>query len=430
MAKLPRFLSQTTLVAILVGSALFLDACSCQDDLDPLWTFEDPDEFEPDAAVVHDLWEEEEEEPEEIDEEDWDWAFPDEEIEPDPPEWDETEWQVEVIDDGIPRTFADNDRTSVIVDREGTVWLGYHRCDDPQCTDPMLVVGHRRANSEDWNWENIESHTGLFGLQAIHADEPLVIYLDGVNRELKAASREANGRWLIEALPVDDASRFDGFDVSRDRARFYVSHAFSDRNDIEFFTYNTAANNPFWRRLQPLNSASSAAYERGLRGGNQLNFFLVHRDTVSGFRLSEYDLGTNEWTRSTQAFPAAISSLLVRQNGEICTAGPSTGDILVTCGTFDEPFQRRDYLLGRDVYYLSSMIEARDETLFVAFHDSQNQDLYVSRQAPGEEWSREYVHDGETFGISTAVDHRDHLLMTFYHCDASSCAIHLVERTP
>ncbi len=295
------------LAAVLVGSFAFLEACTCNDDLDGIWTFEEPYD---DAGGPIDVGEPN-------DPDDWDWAFPDEEIEPDPPEWEETRWVTEVIEDGVPRSFADNDRTSVFIDRDGTVWLGYHRCYDPLCSNPILVVGHRLANQTEWVWEEIEPHSGLFGLQGIVAGYPIVVYLDAAAGELKAASRIGEGQWLIESLPVGHATAMDGFDVSRDHTRFYVSHAPSSSDTIDFFTYNIAAAYPVWRRLQPLDGARSAAYERGLKGGNQMNFFLVHRDTWGSYLLSEYDLGTDTWTRSTGQFPHAISSLLVRQNHEI-----------------------------------------------------------------------------------------------------------------
>ena len=418
--KAPVLLMSVALVGLSLST---LEGCRCHDEDEYIWIFEEPED---DVGVGEDVGVIEEEEPE--DPEDWDWAFPDPEIEPDPPEWEETRWEVEVIEGAIPRSFADNDRTSVIVDRAGTVWLGYHRCGDPSCLDPELVVGHRRAGQQNWVWEVIEGHRGLFGLEIIEADRPMVVYLQALSRELRVAMRQANGRWVIEPIPVEDADGADGFDVSRDRARFYVSHASRSRGNIEFFEYNTAAVVPFWRRLRPREGARSAAYERGLRGGNRLNFYLVHQDIESGYRLSEYDLGGDEWVRSSAQFPGALSSLLVRQNGEICTAGPASGFLRVTCGSFEEPLEREERLHGRSVYYLSSMIENRAQTLFVAYHDDLRKDLHVARKVEGQEWKTENVEAGETFGISTAVDHRDHLLMSYYYCESSICEVRLMER--
>lgn len=415
------------IVAALLAPIALFPACHCADETDGIWTFE---EYYDTDLPEDDAWQPDPDPDPVVDPDDWDWAFPDDEIDPDPPEWEETEWSTTTIEEGIPRTFASNDRTSVIIDRAGTVWLGYHRCYDPVCSEPILTVGYRRVDDTDFTWEIIEPHSGLFGLQSITANYPLAIYLDGVAGELKAAHRVGPSNWLIESLPVPSASAMDGFDVSRDGTRFFVSHAASSQQTIEFFSYNLSLAVPFWRRLEPLSPARSAAYERGLRGGNQMNFYLVHRDQWGDYRLSEYDLGTSQWTRSTERFPSAISSLLVRQNGRLCTAGPATGGLRLTCGTFDNPRQEDRILHGSAVYYLSSLIESRDQTLFIAYHDAGTQDLYVARRAPGQSWGTERVHGGETFGISTAVDHRDHLLMTYYHCAGSTCSLKLTERAP
>lgn len=431
MTLFSKYSGRFLIALFLCSNALFLDGCSCQDQEYPIWLFDEPED--PEASPQPDAIEDAEaprDTQEEDDEDDWDWAFPDPEIEPDPPKWEETRWTAEVIEEGIPRFFADNDRTDVMVDRQGTVWLGYHRCETSQCLNPQLIVGHRRVGESDFIWEHIDSHSGLFGLEIIEADRPIVIYMDGAQGKLKAASREGSNRWLIEELPVQSVGSFDGFDVSRDRARYYVSHASQERRNIQFFTYNTASPAPYWRRLPPIENASSAAYERGLRAGNAMNFYLVHRDPFDDYILSEYDLGRDQWTRSSDSFPGPISSLLVRQNGEICTVGPSFGDLLVTCGSFEHPLSEQERIHGRSVYYLSSLIEARDQSLFVAYHDAADQALWVGRRPSGGTWTTESVYDGETFGASTAIDHRDHILLSFYHCTSSSCAVRLLERSP
>lgn len=400
--------------SLIVVAAVFVgDGCHCEDPVDGQWDFEEP---WPDVG------------PDAIGEDDWDWAFPDPSLDPDPPDWEETRWDTEVLSDEIPRSFAYDDRTSVIVDRQGTVWVGYHRCSDSSCSNPDLVVGHRHYDTESWQWETIEPHTGLFGLQVIEAGQPIAVYLDGQSRQLKAATRQPDGQWRIEVLPVGDVAPFDGFDVSRDAARYFVSHASQERREIQFLTYNTAAEFPFWRRLQSMESARSAAYERGLRGGNQLNFFLVHRDHDDEFRLSEYDLGSDTWTRSTERFPAQISSFLVRQNGQLCTSSSVPGDLLITCGSFEDVLADTAHIHQGDVHYLSSMIESRDESLYVAYHDAATGELHIGRRPDGGQWSTESVHPGDTAGISTAIDHRDHLLTSFYHCEGNSCALTLLQR--
>src|SRR5699024_5328591 len=97
-----------TLGLLLVGASFFNDGCSCDDEYQGMWEFEEYEDFDADPPKTElDL---NDEEPDlEEDPDDWDWAYPDPDIEEDPPEWEETKWKEEMIDEGIPRYFASDD---------------------------------------------------------------------------------------------------------------------------------------------------------------------------------------------------------------------------------------------------------------------------------------------------------------------------------
>lgn len=430
--------SSRPIVYALAASMLTLHGCSCHDEGDYFWKFEEPpmeasidvglppeDAGEPDEGFVPiDVGGEPE------DPEDWDWAFPDPEIEPDPPEWEETEWRSEVVAEGLPRSFALNDRTSVVVDRQGTVWLGYHRCADRFCADPELVVA-RRPVGGSWSYETIDRHEGLFGLSVIHANEPLAVYVDAPDQSLALAQRRAEGGWLIDRLAEGRVSAADGFDITHDRARFYLSYAQEGEDRVEFYSYNTASPTPLWRRLRDLSPATSAAFDEGLKAGNALDFYLIHRGMGANFQISRYDVGQDAWTTSQRDYTTQVSALVYRQNGQLCVSGSGDRGLVIDCGDFEDPLSQRQFFNNGQTYYLSSMVEARDQTLFVAYHLADEQDLRIARSNEDRwQWRSERVFQGPTFGVSTAIDHRDHVLVSYYYCPGDTCDVRLMERVP
>ncbi|RAL20500.1 hypothetical protein DL240_17015 [Lujinxingia litoralis] len=424
------------LIYLVCAPLLSLNACSCEDEDNYFWELSEPpldehlDGGHPPEDVAFSDLDEEPDAPEPHSPDDWDWAFPDPQIEPEPPQWEETQWQSQVVAEGIPKVFASNDRTSVVVDRAGTVWLGYHRCDDARCITPELVIA-RRPVGGSWSYESIARHRGIFGLSVIHANEPLAVYLDSINSELVATQRQADGAWHAELLAHGRVGNADGFDITHDRARFYLSYAQEGRGQVEFYTYNTASPSPLWRRLRDLSPATAAAFDEGLKAGNAMDFYLIHRSMGTDFQISRYDVGNDEWTTSERDYTTQISALVYRQNGELCVSGSDPSGLVVDCGSFIDPISRRHFFENGATYYLSSMIEARDQSLFVAFHNQREHDLRLGRSPQGRwDWSSERIFDGPTYGVSTSIDHRDHVLLSYYYCPGDTCEVRLIERAP
>src|SRR5690554_6543611 len=115
-----------------------LASCDCSDQENANWTFFEP---YPDVEIPIDIdagYFNDVDEHQDIFEEfdidiDFDaepevpdaWVPPDVERDTD---WNEGEWTTEVVDTNFSLTHALNDRTSLVVDDDGTMWLGYHSC--------------------------------------------------------------------------------------------------------------------------------------------------------------------------------------------------------------------------------------------------------------------------------------------------------------
>ncbi|MFU8802896.1 MAG: hypothetical protein ACNA8W_03710 [Bradymonadaceae bacterium] len=407
--------------------------CTCADEDDYIWTFYEPFEEE-DVYVGVDtpapMWPD-------IVEEDVDRPLedilqtPDAEEEEilDPREWEEGEWTTETIDEEFAFSHALNERTSLVVDSRGTLWLGYHACDDRQCSSPRLVVGRKPIDGE-WTYETIQNHRGLFGLQVIRSEEPIAVYVDDRDQSFKVAMRKGPNHWEIQRIDVGRAGLYDGFDVTNDRTRFYLSFASSESTSVDFFVYNVAANQPYWRRLPSLPQAYSAAMERGLGADNSFSLYLVHRQSRFGsYGVAHYNLGQQRWDERVYFDHSdTVSSFVVRRNDQLCLSHERGGNLAVSCGNMDD-LSRETTLFREPISGYSSMIEGRDGSLFVAFHGRENTSMRVARGDARRGWAVETAFQGSSYGISTAINHHDQLAMAFYTCPGSLCSLRVLQKT-
>ncbi len=417
-----------------------LASCDCSDQENANWTFFEP---YPDVEIPIDIdagYFNDVDEHQDIFEEfdidiDFDaepevpdaWVPPDVERDTD---WNEGEWTTEVVDTNFSLTHALNDRTSLVVDDDGTMWLGYHSCTDMFCNTPNLTIA-RRPVTRGWTRKTVQEHEGIFGLEVINPEEPIAVYPDPADNYLKVAQRNSTGSWNVESLGLRGGGN-DGFDVTRDRARFYVSFAHRLTSTVDFLVYNTASVAPRWQQLPQLAEAYSAAFERGLRADNKFNLYLVHRRSQSGaYGLARYSLSENKWTqRSYLPEDHLVSSLLIRRNGDLCMSSSSeAGTLIVTCGDMQNLTRERKVFSGERVTYFSSMVEGDDGTLFVAYHNQDTNSLRVARRTHRGQWTTETAFTSDAYGVSTAINDRQEIALSFYSCEASRCSVQVLEKT-
>src|SRR5690606_32120858 len=150
--------------------------------------------------------------------------------------------------------------------------------------------------------------------------------------------------------------------------------------------------------------------ERGLRADNQFNLYLVHRRSQFGtYGIARYSLAENAWTeRSYLPDDHQVSSLLIRRNGELCMSSTNAANqLIVTCGDMQNLTRERKVFTGERVTYFSSMVEGSDGTLFVAYHNQDNNHLRVARRTHNGQWTTETAFSANAYGVSTAVNHRE-----------------------
>ncbi len=399
---------------VLICALLPLSACNCEDATEgEPWELSEPFpedlgvDDEPDMAIV------EEDMP--------------------PPEPDMTEipeelpWEREVIVE-VPRSQALNDRTSMDVATDNTIWIGYHPCRDSACDEPQLGTVSSKPG-EQWRLEEITEQRGVFGL-IVNGDEPWVAYLDEVNSQFRVAHRDLGDdlrgpeAWNPEALPVNYSGRFDGLDLTHDERFTYVTFASDRAEPVDLFALDMEDRSRGWIELSKLDvNDASAALERGLAADGQGNLFLVHRDGFSGpYGVARYNLRDNIWDRQSyfDTTNVVVSSMVARENGDICMSstvnlgGLNDGYLEVTCGRINN--LRRDVWRFEDesVSSYSSLIEGRDGSLIIAFNGGGNTELRVARRYPDGTWDFRQVYDGPSFGVSTAIDKENKLLISYY----------------
>lgn len=423
-------------LCVLFFITLSLTHCTCVDEDDSMWTFFEPwdeaDVLEGDDAGPGPVLDPDVVVPP-IDDDIY--TLPDiveeviEEEIVDPREWEEGEWTTETVASDFPFSQVLNERTSLVVDPQGTMWLGYHACNDRSCSNPRLVIA-RKAIDGAWTHESVQNHRGLFALTVIRSEEPIVAYVDDQDQSFKVAMRRGRNDWQIQRLDVERAGAFDGFDITRDRGRYYVSFASGESSSVDFFVYDVAASQPRWRRLPSLDEAYSAALERGLGAGNDFNLYLVHRQSRFGsYGVGRYSLGEQRWQGQTYFnHTDLVSSFVVRRNNDLCMSHTRTDRLVVSCGDMNN-LSRETRVFAEPISGYSSLIEGRDGSLFVAFHGRDNTSMRVARRDARQQWEVETAFQGSSYGISTAINHHDQLAMSFYTCANSLCSLRVLQKT-
>jgi len=409
-----------------------LSGCSCEEAFDSEWDLED--RWPTEDVGQRDIFDEDIFE-EDISEDD---ADIDEPIIP---------WEPEEVEPDIPYGHALTDRTSLAVDPAGTLWLGYHSCNDASCSAPMLRVMHKKVE-QDWVGEDITIHEGIFGISVIHTDEPIIAYPDSFDPVYRVSMRTGDAQWQAHDFPVPRSAqlRYDGFDITQNGESYFISFAPYDALQVSLYGLDTTAAAAQWQPLRPLEIENSrAAMERGLRADNDGSVYLVNYSGETGiYGVYRYDSELDRWPQSVELESYTdffVHSLVITRNFGLCMSGnyqninvPYGDSLMVTCGSIydlttdvkifgDEPLSSE---------HPSSIIEGHDGTLYVAFNPPGNRELRVaSRQPNSQEWTVETVYDGPSYGISTAIDLSGDLVISFYTCnEANLCSLKVLWETP
>lgn len=415
-----------------------LAACNCEDEVDAKpWEFREPRpdivdiapdlDMAPDLDIAPDL-----DMPEDI--------TPDLDMEPDledmlpdlpPPE----EWEPEVVVE-VPRAQALNDRTSLGVGQDNTVWLGYHSCGDVSCSNPKLTVAYRKAEATDtpWRLEEIAPQQGTFGLD-VFGNQPFVAYLDDLNNEFRVGMRLGPNQWMKEALPVQYTGLYDGLDLTHDDVNMYITFANSNGDPVSLFGMDMTRAVSQWIKLRSLDvGKASAALERGLKADGKGNLYLVHRDGEFGpYGVARYRLRDNIWDRRTY-FPNTnliVSSMEARANGDVCLSSANVSNrdkVTLTCGRISK-LERDQYTLEDETTQeYNSLIEGRDGSLIIAYSYGNRERLKIARRYPGGAWDVRTVFTGPTYGVSTAIDKNNKLLISYYTCRFDRCTLEFLRQ--
>ena len=167
------------------------------------------------------------------------------------------------------------------------------------------------------------------------------------------------------------------------------------------------------------------------------NLYLVHRNGAFGspWGLARYSLRDGEWKervyfeRTPRPRP---SSFVVTRNGQLCIAGDTDNrSLVVTCGDMLDLERHRwdldeDVALGAGGY--SSMLEGSDGSLYVAYPTNNNTALRLAKKAPDDTWSFQTVFEKNAYGVSTIIDSRDLLVISYYTCGTQNCSLEVISR--
>ena len=163
-------------------------ACNCEDRLYDAWDLEEPEDGQDvgldiglDIGLDVGLDATPDAEPDVAPDAELD-VPPD--MEPDAPDLPETP-QV-VLE--VTAEQALNERSSLSVGEDGTIWLGFHRCDDAFCSEEFtyLSVASSPRGSGGWTIEDVAVQNTTFGLD-VYENTPYLAYLDVRNGEFRTA---------------------------------------------------------------------------------------------------------------------------------------------------------------------------------------------------------------------------------------------------
>ncbi|MGM0557592.1 MAG: hypothetical protein ACQEVA_14510 [Myxococcota bacterium] len=341
----------------------------------------------------------------------------------------------------VPFEHALTDRTELVIDDDGTFWIAFHTCETRSCQNATLSVA-RRPVGGDWTIEDIEQHRGIFGIEVIEPGRPLVVFTQSRDNSFKAATRVGDRAWEVRRLPVSRGGRGDGFDLTQDGERFYVSFAADGASEVELFSKeaNTLPG-AFTRRTSLQAEDPQAAMGRGLRADTAGSAYLVHRnDDVDAYGVSRYDFGIDRWPQSSYLDTLGaqfVHSLFITEDFRLCMSGGLNDRLVATCGTMFDLERDKNQFLGESlaVGHPSSMIEGDDGTLYIAYNPTNNTSLKVARLAPGADfetgWEILTVFPRDSFGVSTAIDRFGNLAVSFYTCDNQDiCKLKLLLEDP
>lgn len=358
---------------------------------------------------------------------------------------DTEEWEQE---DVLPVVCEDarNDRTSMVIDDRGTIWLGYHRYTGQNCQNSTLVVAHRPVGGQ-WSEERIQAHQGIFAVETIEPDRPIVAYPDAPQGTFEAARRQGPGQWKTHQFNVGShrVTNRDGFDVTHDGRRFYVTFAADNAPQVRLYEYDTQAQNAGWESLDSLEARDpQAALERGLRADSDDSVYLVHRNREEGdnnrgvYGVARYDKDEDDWPNraylGARNEDATVHSFVITDDFQLCMSSALRDRLLVTCGSMFNLQMDRKHFSGETIStrFPSSIIEGHDGTLYVAYNPADNSKLKVAKRSPDKEWSVRTVFEGSSYGVSTAIDKTGDLVMSFYTCDEASdtCSLKVIRENP
>ena len=353
----------------------------------------------------------------------------------------EDPWEPIDVDPSVPFQNALTDRTSLAIDENGTFWLGFHTCDTRDCSDSTLAVA-RKPQGEEWTVEEIERHSGIFGLEIMEPERPVVVFTQDLDDSFKSATRLGEPSWAVRQFPVVRNGRGDGFDITHDEERFYVTFAGDGAPQVELFTRPQGASPDDWVRRDSLAVRDpQAAMERGFRADTNGSAYLVHRSDSQGtYGISRYDFGLDRWPQSEyldEYDSIFVHSFYITDDFRLCQSGNFQDELVVMCGsmfdlTADSRHFRTEHLAPR---HPSSIIEGDDGTLYVAYNPEGNDELRVARLRPGRSWTTGWetitVYDGPSYGVSTAIGLNGDLAISFYTCDDNDvCSLKLVVENP
>jgi len=416
----PRVLSRRLLPALLL--LLPFSGCQCEDEVGPdAWEFGGPDASPPDVVVP---------------------PFDTGDVEPrdtrDARDLGFDTFVPENVVSDVECEDALNDRTSAIVDSEGTTWVAFHKYRSGECDEsPSLVVARKPVGGE-WTEETIQFHQGIFGINSVEAGRPVVVYPDPRNPRLsdrpgsgqfRAAHRRGPGDWEIRSLDIGDnvVEPGDGFDVTDDGESYWATFARDSGEMVRLFEFDTTDAAPEWEGRAPLPFRDPRpALARGLRANSEDSVYLVYQrdedDPNSRFGVARYEKSTDEWPQTALLEDVdretVVHSFSITEKFELCLANraPAPPHLLVTCGTMSDLDREQQDFEDEQIprRFPASITEGRDGTLYVAFHPPANNELRLAERDPDGGWSVQRIFDRPASGVSTAIDQNGFLVLAFY----------------